>query len=309
METLHEPERLWPHIPHGLTFCGDANAVAVDSQDYVYVFNRGPIPVLIFEPDGTYVGGWGTGDFDRPHSIYITDDDTVWLIDSGSHFVQKRDLSGKVLMTLGERGRGAPAYSGEPFNGPTDIAVHGPTGDVFISDGYGNSHIHKYTSQGEHVMTWGGTGDGPGELSNPHGICLLGDETLVVCDRENYRLQFFTLEGELVEQWHSFMPCAIRTRTGDPNLYLAQLPPPAKYLHVMTSLGRCVQVLSPSGEVLERFGGPDELLAPHGLAIDSQRSIYIAEVNKTYLEFLGDPIEAGIEPVSLRKWKCTAAEA
>lgn len=301
---LHRSEPWWAKVPHGMTFCGDATSVAVDSRDRVYVFNRGPAPVVVFDADGTYLHSWGAGEFDGPHGILITADDQLWLVDRDGHCVQRRDLDGNLLQAIGVRGRATPAYSGEPFNQPTDVAVHAPTGDVFVADGYGNSHIHKYSAEGRHLRSWGGTGDGPGQLSNPHSLCLLGDDTLVVCDRENYRLQFFDLDGNLLDQWHTFMPSAIRTRPGDPNLYLAQLPPPAKYLHVMESLGRCIQVISPAGDVLERLAGPDEFIAPHGLAIDSRGDVYVAEVSKTYMEFIGDDIVAGVEPVSLRKWRC-----
>lgn len=306
---VHRPERLWPRVPHGLTFCGDANAVAVDSSDNVYVFNRGPMPVLIFDRHGDYQGGWGGGDFDRPHGIHITAQDEVWLVDSAGHFAQKRTLDGELLLTLGARGSGARPYSGEPFNGPTDAVVHALSGDVFVADGYGNSHIHRFTADGRHVLSWGGTGDGPGQLSNPHSLSLLGDDTIVVCDRENYRLQFFSLEGRFLDQWHSFMPCAVRTRAGSPFLYVAQMPPPYKHLHVMENLGRCVQVLSPAGDVVARLDGPGEMLAPHGLAVDSSGDVYIAELATTYLDFLGDELPVGVEPVSLRKWRCTPASS
>lgn len=291
-----------------MTFCGDATSVAVDSLDRVHVFNRGPVPLVVFDADGNYLHSWGTGEFDLPHGIFITADDEIWLIDSGSHFVQKRDVDGNVLMTIGVRGQGARPYSGEPFNGPTDVAVDPASGDVFVADGYGNSHIHKYSADGTHLLSWGGTGDGPGQLSNPHSLCLFGD-AIVVCDRENYRLQFFDLDGRLLDQWHTFMPSAIRSRAGIPYLYLAQLPPPAKYLHVMENLGRCIQIISPAGEIVERLAGPDEFVAPHGLAIDSKGDVYVAEVSKTYMEFIGDAILAGIEPVSLRKWRCESAPA
>ena len=86
------------------------------------------------------------------------------------------------------------------FNRPTDIAIHPINRDLFISDGYGNSRIHKFDSYGRHILSWGSPGTEPGEFSLPHNITILGNDKVAVCDRENFRVQIFSLDGEYIKQ-------------------------------------------------------------------------------------------------------------
>ena len=156
---FYEPIAQWGALPDGVSFGGDANAVAVDSNDHVYVFNRGPRPLLIFDSDGKLTGGWGEGEFDNPHAITIDEQDNLYLVDSRvGHFIQKRTKDGELLMQIGTRGQPATRHSGEYFHGPTDVAVHRTTGELFVSDGYGNSRIHRFSADGEHIQSWGESG-------------------------------------------------------------------------------------------------------------------------------------------------------
>ncbi|MGH7945774.1 MAG: hypothetical protein ACREF9_12305, partial [Opitutaceae bacterium] len=129
-DVAYRPIPHWARVPHGMSFCGDATSVAVDSKDNVYVFNRGSRPMMIFDKSGAFVASWGAGEFDRPHGIAIDGDDNLYLVDDGGHFVQKRTREGKVLMTIGQRGNGSEPFSGAPFNRPTDVAINPATGDI-----------------------------------------------------------------------------------------------------------------------------------------------------------------------------------
>ncbi|MCH7735686.1 MAG: hypothetical protein IH961_10800, partial [Chloroflexi bacterium] len=111
-QTMFEPVPLWAKIPHGITFRGDATSVGVDSDDNVYVFSRGNVPVTIFDVDGNYLGGWGEGEFVRPHGIFIDDNDDLFLIDDNGHYVQKRTKSGEVIFTLGTKNQPAEWQGG-----------------------------------------------------------------------------------------------------------------------------------------------------------------------------------------------------
>ena len=98
------PVANWGALPLGFSFNGDGNAVAVDSNDLVYVFNRGPRPILIFDADGKLLGGWGDGQFDNPHSIRIDAADNLYLVDARpGHTVQKRSKDGELLLQIGSR--------------------------------------------------------------------------------------------------------------------------------------------------------------------------------------------------------------
>jgi hypothetical protein len=81
-----------------------------------------------------------------PHGVHMAPDDTMLLTDDGGHFVRKVTLDGKVLLELGVLGKPAPFMSGEPFYRCTHTALS-PKGEIYVSDGYGNARVHKYSPQ------------------------------------------------------------------------------------------------------------------------------------------------------------------
>jgi DNA-binding beta-propeller fold protein YncE len=299
----------WGGLPLGFSFHGDANAVAVDSADTVYVFNRGPRPVLIFDTSGRLVGGWGDGEFDNPHSIRIDADDNLYLVDARpGHMVQKRSKDGDLLLQLGTRGEPAERQSGRFFNAPTDVAIHPLTSEIFVSDGYGNSRIHRFSPHGDHIASWGEIGSEPGQFYVPHSLAFLDDERLIVCDRENFRLQIFDVNGKFIEQWHSFRPSTVVVSADRSCVFVGAIGPAPAYSD-LPGLGRTVSVLSPKGELIDHIGSPvsglapDQFTAPHGMALDSVGSLYVAEVSRTWLvNLMGEPPPLG-EVISLRKWR------
>jgi len=300
-----EPVPHWCQIPHGISFANDATSVAVDSQDNVYVFNRGPDPIIIFDKKGNFQDKWGKGEFVRPHGIYIDFEDNLYLVDDDGHFIDKRTKEGKLIFRLGEINKPAPWQSGGMFNRPTDAVVNSKTGDIFISDGYGNSRVHKFDNNGKHILSWGESGSDDGKFSLPHNITLINNEKIVVADRENFRLQVFSLEGEYLEQWHVHHPMSVRIGP-DNNIYVGEMGPPPVQEGVK-NLGNCILVLSNEGEKITRFGDelpgsePQQFVAPHGIAIDSDNSVYVAEVAWTYWYSRQEKPPLGEIP-SIRKW-------
>lgn len=306
----YEPAPDWDgFIGAETSFAGDATAVAVNSRDQVFVFNRGPVPVIVFDPSGRVLDAWGAGEFTRPHSIRIDREDNVFLVESqGGHVIQKRSPGGELLMELGRRGKPSGPHSGVPFNSPTDIAIHRTTGDLFVSDGYGNSRIHRFDAQGNHLLSWGEPGGDPGQFYVPHSLAFIDDEHLVVCDRENFRLQIFTLDGVFVDQWHAFRPCAVTVSEATGLLYVAELGPAPAY-HGLPDLGSRIRILTPSGQRVGSMGartpghGRDQFMAPHSLAFDSSGALYVAEVSRTWADnYLRLKDEPTTEPISLQKW-------
>ena len=324
--TTYEPVAGWAKIPHGF-WLREATSVAVDSQDRVYVFNRGNMPMLVFDTDGNLIDHWGNDSphggqhqivdpygstrlvwdgvrFGWPHSVRVDPHDDLWLVDVHSHTVTNTDRSGATLMTLG----GEPAFpqSGDPFNKPTDLTISPATGDIFVSDGYGNSRVHRYAADGQHLLSWGEAGADPGQFSLPHNIAMLDDDHVIVCDRENHRVQVFTVAGEFVRTWHVHHAVAVtRGRGPDTALYIAEQGPPPVQRGV-PNLGHRVSIYTPAGDLITRIGAPlpgeapQQFLWPHSIATDSRGDIYVAEVS--YVE-VGSRLTPPREMVSLRKWR------
>ena len=304
-ETRYEPVFGWAKVPHGIRFV-EATSVGVDSQDRVYVFNRGPDPMIVFDREGNFITTWGRGEFKRPHDVTADADDNLYLADDMDHTIRKTTTDGEVLMTLGTPGVPAPLHQGGIFNRPTHVAIHPVTGDLFVSDGYGNSHIHKFDRDGKHIKTWGDPGSDPGQFSLPHNICMAGEDRVMVCDRENFRMQMFTTDGEFVKQWNMHRPMGLDVGKGeDTGIYVAEAGAPPVMADAW-NLGQRVKVLDRDGNEVLRFGagvageGPDQFLAPHSIAVDSHGDVYVAEVSFTAFGSQQDPPR---EVVSLRKWR------
>jgi len=304
--TVYEPVALWGRIPHGIYF-KDATAAAVDDdRDRVYVFNRGNHPMVVLNKAGEYVESWGQGDYIRPHGVTVDPEGNLFLADDLDHTIKKTDPQGNVIFTLGTPGQPSPWQEGGTFNRPTHVAIQPSTGDFFVSDGYGNSRIHKFDAGGNHIKSWGEPGTGPGQFSLPHNLTMIGDGKVALCDRENFRVQVFTTAGEYVDQWHFHRPIAIAAGRGqDTNLYVAEAGPPPVQKDV-PGLGLYVIVIDRDGNEVTRFGagtqgeGPDQFMAPHGMDTDAEGNVYIAEVSFTTVIPTGDTFDR--EPVSLRKW-------
>src|SRR5262249_21377114 len=140
----------WGRLPEGWTYTQVAG-VAVDSQDRVYVYNRGEHPMVVFDRDGKFLGSWGEGTLEHAHGLFITPEDTLFLTDRYRQQVLKFTTDGKLLLSIGTHGEAS--RGGKPFNHPTDAAV-APTGEIYVSDGYGNTRVHKFAADGTHLLSW-----------------------------------------------------------------------------------------------------------------------------------------------------------
>ncbi len=306
LDARHRPAPGWPDGGDGEPrFTGDTASVAVGPDGTVWVFHRGPVPVVQLDVAGRVLRSWGAGEFDRPHGITVDRFGDVYLVDEFGHVVQKRTPDGEPLLTLGRRGEAAPWQGGGMFNRPTSVAVHPRTGDLFVADGYGNSRVHRFDRRGEHLMSWGRPGGALGGFSLPHHVRVLDDDLVVVADRENFRLQFFDTDGEPRGQWHCHRPCAAvpMRYDGEDLLLVAELGPSGVQRDVRQLGTRLVAVDAAGRErfVLDRHADDQRLVAPHDVAVDEQGRIYLAEVARAWLAFTFDrtPDEA---PVSVRRW-------
>jgi DNA-binding beta-propeller fold protein YncE len=261
----YRPVAGWPQIPSDVKL-GPVSAVATDSADRVCVFHRGPKPVLVFDRDGKFLRSWGDDLLKTPHGLRIDDKGNIWVTDIGNHQVMKFDPEGKLLMSLGKKGEAGTGP--DQFDRPTDIAV-APSGEFYVSDGYGNSRVLKYSADGKLLKQWGKKGTGPGEFNLPHAIVLDSKGRVYVGDRENNRIQIFDSEGKFETEWKE---------GGAPyGLFLA-----GDRLFVADGAANWVKVLGPDGKSLGRFGekgtGPGQFQLPHMLCVDSMGSVYVTEI-------------------------------
>ena len=198
----------WAKLPEGWEF-KDVAAVAVDSKDRVYVFNRGEHPMIVFDREGNFLRSWGEGTFPRAHGLHIDANDILYCTDDGGHVVRKCTTEGKVLLELGVPGQPAPYMSGTPFHRCTHTALS-PRGDIYVSDGYGNARVHKYSPDGKLLLSWGEPGTDPGQFNIVHNVVTDAEGWVYVADRENHRVQVFDGNGKYETQWvNMHRPCAL----------------------------------------------------------------------------------------------------
>ncbi len=244
----------WHHTVKGYRLPGMVSELAVDSQDNIYAFCRpeqGEPPMLVFTREGDFIATWGAGIFTEPHGLYIDRDDMIYVTDREDHTVRKFTKDGKLLMTLGTAHQtGAP---GMPFNRPTK-AVLAPSGDIFVSDGYGQERVHRFSPAGELLDSWGEKGSEPGQMLLPHGIWVDRRGRVMVADRYNNCVSLFNQQGAFLEAWPVKGPNDIYIR--DDIVYVTERP---------------MAIFSLDGERIGGFGD----MGTHAVCVDSQGSIYL----------------------------------
>ncbi|MCH9018165.1 MAG: 6-bladed beta-propeller [Chloroflexi bacterium] len=264
----------WGKLPAGDTF-GMVSAIATDSKDRVFAFQRKDPPVLIFDRDGNLTDSWGNGSFEFAHGIHIADD-VVYVTDRNTSVCLVYTLDGKPIQMLGRHGVHSdtgcenpgdlvPRAAG-PFNYPAEL-VPSPSGDLYVADGYRNSRIHRFSADGQLKKSWGEPGKGgPNEFHLPHSLLIDGDH-VVVCDRENHRIQVFDLDGKFIEIWDDInRPMDISMDT-DGNYLVSE--------GQRDGGSARISILDKKGGVLSRFECRG---SGHGSWIDSRGDIYLAGV-------------------------------
>jgi sugar lactone lactonase YvrE len=290
----------WPNVPKYWSL-GMASDGAVNSKDEVHIFSRGLHPLTIWTPEGDFISSWGEGHFSaNPHGIYIAPNDNVWLVDRDFHIATEYTPSGDELRTFGEKLAPSPSFVGEPFNMPSGLAI-APDGNIFVSDGYGGHRVHKFSPEGELLLSWGRQGTRPGEFALLHNLWVDSRGRVLICDRENHRIQVFDGKGRFETQWcdNLHRPCALYMETLDngakPVCYIGELGPGASQNGAYPNIGHRIVIRDADGIELGRFGdpimgeGPGQFIAPHGICLDSNRNLYVAEVSWTIMGWRLDP--------------------
>lgn len=262
--------RDWAQLPPGWNF-GEVSAVDIDQSGNVWVFNRGPHPVIEFDQSGKMLQAWPEVPVKTPHGLRIDPEGNVWTVDVDAHRVMKWTPSGRLLMMIGGVG-GAPGNndSKDQFNRPANLTF-APNGDFFVADGYVNSRVVRFNKDGEYITHWGRKGTGDGEFDLVHDVALDSQGRVYVGDRSNKRVQIFDQNGKFLGKW---------TDVGSPfGLYYVRRE---NVLYMCDGLNNRIVKLNLDGQVLgvlSSFGKtPGKLDTAHYLAVDSTGAIYVAEI-------------------------------
>lgn len=257
----------WALGPQGRAMGGVVPGVAGDARGRVFVGRREPPALLVYDRDGTYLDTWGDDLLANPHLLWVDGQDQVYVADTDDHTIRCFDPQGTLIRTWGTPG--APGAPDQPFNRPTK-AMHGPSGDLYVSDGYGQFRIHRISPSGDLLTSWGAEGTGPGEFALPHSLWVDSRERVWVADRQNDRIQRFDGEGRYLDEWTDLEKPMDIFITPDDAVFVVEGP-------------SRVSIFDLEGSLLARWGedgsAPGQFAdAPHSIWIDDEGSLYIGEV-------------------------------
>jgi peptidylamidoglycolate lyase len=261
----------WGELPNGMKWTDFKTVNAMTYDPNV----KGSIVVLatpqkasdpfiyVFDFDGKLQRTWGGGMFVRPYEMVVDRDSNLWIVDLAQNWVGKFTEEGKLLMSIGKKGVAGDNSSQDAFNGPSGIAI-AKNGDIFIADGYYNSRVVKLNKDGKYLMQIGGVkGSEVGQFDVPHHVLIDSHNNLVIQDRTNKRIQFWTQDGKFIKQWTDI-------EFGRPSGFAIQ---PDDTIYVSDSDGQSIKIIK-DDKVIDAFGGLDGA-RPHALTIDPKGAIYV----------------------------------
>jgi len=294
-EVIHD----WAQVPSDIVF-GNTHGVVQDSQGLIHIKHtvHATSPkadaVCVFDPEGKFVRSWGAEYKGGAHGLHFSPEkegDFLYLCDQARGIVDKTTLTGEKVWSKGFPEESGLYNTAEEYH-PTNIAIipvglpepwAQRAGEFFVADGYGKSWMHHYNAKGEYLRSWGGPGGERGQLSCPHGLMVdardPANPLLVVADRSNKRLQFFTFDGRHVRFVKDEMrsPCHFHTRG------TALLVP---------DLQARVTILDKDNKLIVHLGDgenyslrdkpheqfvPGKFIAPHSAIFDKDGNVFVVE--------------------------------
>ena len=292
----------WLQIPDSILL-GNPTGLGIDTNQHIIIFHRagrewpllGSMPdnyikektvLIVDKKKGSVIDSWGSDFFIMPHGLTVDDQNNIWITDVGLHQVFKFTIDGKLLMKLGEaKVSGADSSH---FNRPTDVAVSND-GSFYVSDGYGNNRIIKFSAEGKYLFEWGRKGSSNGEFDIPHAITLDSDQNVFVADRENNRVQVFNAKGKFIREYSSDNFANITSvfvDHTDKKLFVTDDLSFLKIIH----RGSDIFSIDSTGSVDTRFGRSGSYDGPacwfHDIVVDDEQNIYVGDIkNNQVLKF------------------------
>ncbi len=285
----------WPQLPEGYEL-SQPGGIGIDTSQNIFVFHRPGRRWKILEeefPDslissntilmidrntGKIKNAWGANLFIMPHGLTVDKLNNVWVTDVGLHQIFKFNHDGVLLMKLGEAG--IPGNDSSHFNRPTDVAI-AADGSFYVSDGYRNSRVIKFSKDGKYLFSWGARGNKPGEFNIPHAIDLDADGNVYVADRENRRIQEFDANGKILKEWKDKSMEKLYSVTIDrKNQHVFAVD----YLIVLDVVvkGSNIIQFDRQGNLITQMGRAGSYQGPvcryHDLAIDNEGNIYVGDI-------------------------------
>ena len=299
---------------------GEVTGVAINSKKHIFIYNRGnsasgpayaatASQLLEFGPDGKFIREIGKGLYAwaYAHVVRVDKDDNIWAIDKGSDMVIKFNPEGRVVMVFGRKKEASDhaepwtrvtpvrPHVNAQFREPTDVAWD-TQGNIFVSDGYINSRVAKFTKDGDWVKSWGERGSKEGEFNTPHSIANDAKGNIYVADRGNRRIQVFDPDGNHLrtitidvpvppgaQPWYgntptpegaqaqSGAPWAICV-SGGPTQYLYSADAFPGRIYKLSLDGKVLGVLGKAGHQVKQFGWVHEIACP------SENELYVGEL-------------------------------
>ena len=256
-------------VPIGKNF-GETMGVALNSQQHVFVFHRGPGSLMEFDENGNFIKSIGEGLYKKPHGLRIDRHDNIWITDVELHVVMRFNPAGQLTLILGKAGIAGESdktYNIALFDRPADVAFDSAD-NIYVADGYGNSRVVKFDKDGNFIKTWGTKGSGAGQFNLVHNIAVDSKNTVYVIDRENRRIQLFDTNGEYLREWNNIgNPFGLAIVNDD--------------FFVTDGKDGFIYRLDHSGKMIVKYGQPGkaagQFLMPHAITVSPDKKIFVAE--------------------------------
>jgi len=279
----------WPQLPNSFPF-SQVSAVGVDTSQNIFILQRtgrewgDSLPdslisaktvFLLDKETGKVLNSWGANMFIMPHGLSVDDQNNVWVIDVALNQVFKFNHNGELLLTLGVAK--IAGNDSAHFNLPTDVAF-AYDGSFYVSDGYENSRIIKFSKEGKYLFQWGKKGTGHGEFHIPHSLSIDPNGNVFVADRENNRIQEFDMNGNFLKEWKNNQANLLMALCVDKggSLYAVD------YNYESGPKGVDLILFDSGLNLIKRFGrsdlSGDTSALFHDIAVDKMGNIYVANI-------------------------------